>query len=757
MTSETERRDAQGAAAVAFDDPPFDQRLAVFLAALRPLIGAHGAALVEVDALDGHLAPRVRASSGLEATLDAAVPEDVFARWLAAGSATVSLDALGGGFVGAQGRVVGLSVAPRWWAGRDAALCLTGPDSVPEALIERLEAALSQDRDRRTSALLRAALESAADTVELTDVSVRVVHVNNAFERLFGYTRAEVVGDDLVRLRDPSAPKHDPLFYRFAEETVNARGVWLSTIGSRRKDGQSVMAEIAVTFVDAPALRFKGNLGIRRDAQQRAARDSALSMAHLEFRTVLGALPQAVAVIRDERVYFGNAPFFEILGVRPETAMSASFESFMHPDERPRLEALLRDGAGGLRIVRPDATVRIVDVNGVGEISFEGAPSRILLLEDTTDQRFEQARDEHAQRLAALGALAASVAHEINNPLAVLTSNLEWLMECAALPDEHSALEDALEGARRIRQIISDLRAFSRDDAASHTAESVDVSRALSAALNIAANELRHLARVEVKCPPHVMARGKDGPLVQVLVNLLVNASQAMRTVKDRPHLLTVSVAEAQGFIDIDVVDTGPGIPAELMSRLFAPFVSTRASSGGTGLGLWISRRIIESFGGELTVTSTPGTGSTFRVHLSAGATTVPPPRSPPSASARGATVLVIDDEVAVARALDRLLSAEHSVEVISDSPAALRRLVSEPAPQVVLCDLMMPTLNGVELYERACAARPELRERFVFVTGGAFTDDTSAFLAQTRAPVVGKPFDAAELRRAVASRLAPG
>ena len=112
---------------------------------------------------------------------------------------------------------------------------------------------------------------------------------------------------------------------------------------------------------------------------------------------------------------------------------------------------------------------------------------------------------------------------------------------------------------------------------------------------------------------------------------------------------------------------------------------------------------------------------------------------------------------VAVARALDRLLSAEHSVEVISDSPAALRRLVSEPAPQVVLCDLMMPTLNGVELYERACAARPELRERFVFVTGGAFTDDTSAFLAQTRAPVVGKPFDAAELRRAVASRLAPG
>ena len=757
MTSETERRDARAAAATAFDDPPFDQRLATFLEALRDLTGARGAAIIEVDALDGHLAPRVRAASGLETTPDAAVPEDVFARWLAAGSATVSLDTLGGGFVGAQGRVVGLSVAPRWWAGRDAALCLAGPESVPEALIERLEAALSQDRDRRTSALLRAALEGAADTVELTDVSVRVVHVNKAFERLFGYTRAEVVGDDLVRLRDPNAPKHDPLFYRFAEETVNARGVWLSTIGSRRKDGQAVMAEIAVTFVDAPALRFKGNLGIRRDAQQRAARDSALSMAHLEFRTVLGALPQAVAVIRDERIYFGNAPFFEILGVRPETAMSASFESFMHPDERPRLEAVLRDGAGGLRIVRPDATVRIVDVNGVGEISFEGAPSRILLLEDTTDQRFEQARDEHAQRLAALGALAASVAHEINNPLAVLTSNLEWLMECAALPDEHSALEDALEGARRIRQIISDLRAFSRDDAASQTAETVDVARALSAALNIAANELRHLARVEVKCPPRLVARGKDGPLVQVLVNLLVNASQAMRTVKDRPHLLTVTVVEHLGTIDIDVTDTGPGISAELMDRLFAPFVSTRAASGGTGLGLWISRRIVESFGGALTVTSTPGSGSTFRVHLSASATSPLPRVNVPQASPRSANVLVIDDEVAISRALARLLSADHEVEVINRSPEALSRLSAGPAPQVVLCDLMMPELNGVELYEQACAARPELRDRFVFVTGGAFTEETSAFLAQTRTPVVGKPFNADELRAAIASRLGPG
>lgn len=757
MTAPTERRDAWAAAAAAFDDPPFEQRLALFLDALRALTGAQGVALIEVDALDGHLKPRVRAVSGLEATHDAAIPEDVFARWLTAGSATVSLGALGCGFVDTTGRVHGLSVTPRWWAGRDAALCLTGSEPAPDALVERLEDALSQDRDRRTSALLRAALEGAADTVELTDVSVRVVHVNNAFERLFGYTRAEVVGDDLVRLRDPNAPKHDPLFYRFAEETVNARGVWLSTIGSRRKDGRSVMAEIAVTFVDAPALRFKGNLGIRRDAQQRAARESALSMAHLEFRTVLGALPQAVAVIRDERVYFGNAPFFEILRVRPETAMSAPFETFMHPDERPRLEAVLRDGAGGLRIVRPDGTVRIVDVNGVGEISFKGAPSRILLLEDTTDQRFEQAREEHAQRLAALGALAASVAHEINNPLAVMTSNLEWLMECDALPDEHSALEDALEGARRIRQIIADLRAFSRDDAASHIAETVDVARALSAALNIAANELRHLARVEVKCPPLLVARGKDGPLVQVLVNLLVNASQAMRTVKDRPHLLTVTVVEHLGTIDIDVTDTGPGISAELMDRLFAPFVSTRAASGGTGLGLWISRRIVESFGGALTVTSTPGSGSTFRVHLSASATSPLPRVNVPQASPRSANVLVIDDEVAISRALARLLSADHEVEVINRSPEALSRLSAGPAPQVVLCDLMMPVLNGVELYEQACAARPELRDRFVFVTGGAFTEETSAFLAQTRTPVVGKPFNADELRAAIASRLGPG
>jgi PAS domain S-box-containing protein len=739
----------------AFAVEPFELRLGRWLDAVRSLCGAEGAALVEVDVRDGRLGQRVRIASGLAAE-GLTIAAETFARWLADADAAHDFGALGGDFVGRAGRVIALAVSPRWAQGIDAALCLTSTATPPAELVAGLAAALSDDREERTTRLLGVALQQSADTVELTDADVRVVHVNRAFERLFGYARDELVGGDLRRLRDDDAPRHDPQFYLYAEESVAHHGAWRSTIGSRSRHGRSVTAEISVNSIDAPALRFRGNLGIRRELQHRAARETALAIAHLEIRAVLGRLPDAIVVARDGEVYFGNAPFFKILGRAADEVLSAPLARFVHPEDLARLDAALGQGVSGLRMLRADGSVRIVDVRSAGEISFEGRASGIALVEDTTERRLRQVRDEHANRLSALGGLAASVAHEINNPLAALTANLEWLGEIAAGDEQRAVLRESLAGARRIRQIIADLKSFSRDGAAAAGDDAVEVRRALQTALNLTANELRHFAEVDASVAPGLAARCKEGPLVQVLVNLIQNASQAMRTVPDRRHRLRVAVEDHGDTVELAVIDTGPGIAPSILPHLFAPFVSSRTDAGGTGLGLWISRRIVEGFGGTLQVESAAGEGSIFRVTLpSARPRETSPPSSPPTARGRaGARVVVIDDEAPVARALARLLAGHH-VECFDDSRAALRRVTAGELPDAVFCDLMMPGLNGDALFEQACALRPALRGRFVFVTGGSFSDDTSAFLAQGPAPVLFKPFNAAEIRDALDARLA--
>lgn len=755
MGSDGVARASYEVAAAALEVAPFEVRLRRWLDAVRVLCRAEGAALLEIDARDGRLAQRVRVASGLDPGEALPIPDTTFRHWLAQVGVAHDLGALGGDFVGHQGLVIPVEVRPRWDGRTDAALCLTSGVHPPRELLLGLERALSADRDTRTARLLRIALDQCADTVELTDVDVRVVHVNTAFEALFGYTREELVGSDLLRLRDADAPRHDPQFYRFAQENVNQHGSWRSTLGSRHRDGHAVTAEISVNLVDAPDLRFRGNLAMRRDLQHRAARDRALSMAHLEIRGVFGKLPYAIVVIREGKFYFGNAPFFKILGRTADEVLSTPLSQFVHPDDLAGLDQTLQEGATGLRILRADGAVRIVDVRSAGEISFEGYATRILLVDDTTDRRLDQARDEHANRLAALGGLAASVAHEINNPLAALTSNLEWLIEVGALPEHQRVLGESLEVAQRIRQIIADLKAFSRDETRVKREDVVDVGRALAAALNLTANELRHFAGVETRCPAKVLARCKEGSLVQALVNLVMNASQAMRTVADREHRLRIVVETTGDEVEIAVTDTGPGISAAVLPNLFAPFVSSRTEVGGTGLGLWISRRIIESFGGTLTAESDGRTGSTFRIRLqSARPSAAPAPVPPAPRQAAGARVVVIDDDAPVAKALARLLTGNR-VETFEDSREALDRLIAGELPDAVFCDLMMPGLNGDVVYEKACAVRPELRERFIFVTGGSFSDGASSFLAQCTTPVLFKPFNATELREALGARLA--
>jgi CheY-like chemotaxis protein len=243
--------------------------------------------------------------------------------------------------------------------------------------------------------------------------------------------------------------------------------------------------------------------------------------------------------------------------------------------------------------------------------------------------------------------------------------------------------------------------------------------------------------------------------LGQVFVNLLLNAAQAIPEGRAPANVVRLAGRTEGGFAVVEVRDTGVGIPPENLRRIFDPFFTTKPPGQGTGLGLSIVHGIVSSLGGTIEVESEQGMGTVFRVRLPATSDAERPaaaPPAPPPAPPRG-RVLVLDDEPLVARAIARALEA-HEVSELTSPREALRRVEGGERWDVVVCDLMMPEMDGPEFARRVAEAAPEMRERLVFVTGGAFTTAAEEFLDRSGHPFLEKPIDAATLRSMIAARV---
>jgi PAS domain S-box-containing protein len=361
-----------------------------------------------------------------------------------------------------------------------------------------------------------------------------------------------------------------------------------------------------------------------------------------------------------------------------------------------------------------------------------------------------------AGRMASVGTLAAGVAHEVNNPLAYVIANLASANEAAeacaaACPDLRQSLREARDGAERVRQIVAELRTFSRPDQSARGP--VDVRRVLDAAVNLARHEIRHRARVvkEYADVPCVVAN--EGRLAQAFLNLVVNAAQSIPEGQVDANAIRVVARPVDGRVAVEVSDTGVGIPAEHLDRIFDPFFTTKPVGVGTGLGLSICHGIVASLAGEIRVQSTPGRGSTFTVLLPAGAAPPPASERPPGAPAppgRRGSVLVVDDEPALASSLRRLLARDHDVVTAGSAQAALDLVAGGARFDVILCDLMMPEITGMDLHERLSHLAPHAAAVMVFMTGGAFTDRARAFLDDPARRRVEKPFEPDAVRALV-------
>jgi PAS domain S-box-containing protein len=407
---------------------------------------------------------------------------------------------------------------------------------------------------------------------------------------------------------------------------------------------------------------------------------------------------------------------------------------------------------------------------------------------DISERRQLQASMAQSDRLASMGMLAAGVAHEINNPLSYVLYNIETLAEdlsklapamqrcCGALRERVGnfgfavlagdgadalrpvALEDllhrareALSGAQRIKEIARGLGTFSRVERVEQT--KIDLRYAIECAASMSFNEIKYRAKLIKDFGQVPAILGSEGKLSQVFLNLLINAAHAIPDGDVERNRIEIRTWADDEHVFAEVKDTGKGIPPEDLARIFEPFFTTKAAGIGSGLGLAICKDILTEIGGDIQVDSEVGRGTRFIVRL-------PVPRdSPearrahsgvamPEASALCGRILVVDDEDAIRGILQRMLGRAHEVVAAASGEEARAIIEKDSSFDLIVCDLMMPSMSGMDLHQWLVAHHPGLARQVVFLSGGAFTPKASAYLASVDNLRLDKPVDRAELLR---------
>ena len=359
---------------------------------------------------------------------------------------------------------------------------------------------------------------------------------------------------------------------------------------------------------------------------------------------------------------------------------------------------------------------------------------------------------ELRQRVMSISTLAAGIAHEINNPLTFVLGNLivvreklTQLAEQAALPGQQKldeALRDAEDGVRRIEKTVADLRTLAQAD---ETSESCDLRDVVESTLRMAWSQVRHVATIDTRIADDVTVRRSWAQVGQILLNLLLNALEAIEPGQADQNRIEIVVKREGDSVVLSVRDSGCGIPEDALPRVFDPFFTLRDVGEGMGIGLAITHRIVTSVGGTITAHSRPGEGSTFVVTLAHA----------PGEEAGGSRprVLVVDDEPGMHRMLRRILD-EYDVHCAHSGQEALGLLEDADSYDVILCDIMMPNVTGPQLCRAVAERTPELARRFVFMTGATLKgepSDLGDLGCGPRPPVIHKPFTAVEIREALA------
>lgn len=418
-----------------------------------------------------------------------------------------------------------------------------------------------------------------------------------------------------------------------------------------------------------------------------------------------------------------------------------------------------REQEARLRLRRRDGATMVCEVTVTAQVLPD---VHLVVFRDVTGREEVRARLAQSERVASLATLASGLTHELNNPLQVLTSAFDQIRGIAARlgPPHGDDLEAELAASRaaadRLHRVVRDLAVFTRTEGEDTAAAPVDLTTPLETAIRLTANTIRHRARLTrlVRRVPAVM--GSVARLTQVFVNLLLNAAQAIPEGSSARHEVHVSLDRVDASrVQVAISDTGEGMSPDVIARVFDPFFTTRPVGEGTGLGLSVCHGIVSSMGGEIYVESEPGRGTIFRVVLPVVGSISRPSTMTPVVDVscyERRRVAVIDDDPMVCRGLTRLIRDQHDVVPFTSPVEALDAILGGAEPfDAILCDVMMPEMSGIEVYQQIAERDPDLASRLVFVTGGAFSAEARGFLEAGQHRVIEKPATQATLLRAIA------
>lgn len=473
--------------------------------------------------------------------------------------------------------------------------------------------------------LASALVAALPDGVLVVDAAGAVVAANRAAGELLGFAEAELLGRGLVDLYFHPEEAHErTLADRAGVDGRPTPREWRTRAGARRV--LLVTSRVLGEQV-ALVLRDPGDL---EDMVERLLRSAD------GFRAVIDSAPDCVIIHTRGRITYANRTMLTMWGGTLDELIGLPAVQVVHPEDhalaRERMAALAAGKALlpfiDERLVRKDGTVFLAQVGAVA-IAFDGEPAVMVVARDVTELRRRQLRGGQIDRMVALGTLAAGVAHEIGNPLTYLLLRLDAASVRAgelrsAVPAGTPAapvldelighLAAVADGARRVRTIVGELRQFARTD---DEPTVLEVTGPIERALNIAAHALAgvQIERAYAPARPVLIAEGK---LTQVALNLLVNAGHAVRAAGGSGQRVRVRVWSEGATTSFAITDTGVGIPAADLPRVFDPFFSTKPVGEGIGLGLATAQSIVASASGRITVESQPGAGATFTVTLPA-------------------------------------------------------------------------------------------------------------------------------------------
>ena len=578
------------------------------------------------------------------------------------------------------------------------------------------------DRD-----LLRLLAETLEASVAAIDPNGIVTYASTYFEELFGFPLAAFVGKHFTALM---TSKERAIAVMLLEKMTSGERFPVATWLLRRADGTAIWVETRVTIIRDGDGTVTGYIAVTRDMSERRLAQQALARTRANYDALVRRAVYGVyRAERNQRMLDANPAMLELLGYdsREELlALDLATEVYADASDHEWLVRTAQNGElddwvevtwrrrdGELIDVR--LSLRMVEDEDGGPPVFEG------IAEDVTERHRRDERLRRSERMASLGHMLAGVAHELNNPLAAISGFSQLLLRGKWPDDDRKALETIGREARRAERVVRDLLTFARQGNVTRS-ELVDLHGVIRHIVDTQRYALdTRGVRVQLALSElPVYVQGDTARLEQVMLNLVVNARQALEAMRgeramiEAPLELNITTAiEGDAFVVVKVMDNGAGISPSLLGRIWDPFFTTKEEGVGTGLGLSVVHSIVTEHGGVVDVHSELGRGTEFIVRLplvgapdEAEALAITGEEAVPRGAentsiGRALDILVVDDEAAIISFLTRFLTSRgHAVVSGSDGMHALR-IAEQFTFDVVVCDLHMPEMDGVELIRR--------------------------------------------------------